>query len=70
MDGNVVAVLKAIGDTIIESAKDAGPMGIPSGHVYAILMGFNLSLSTYQSILAGLEKAGKIRVRNNCIHAV
>ena len=40
--------------------------GVPSGHLYARLMGF-MSLDTYNTIVSVLESAGKIKVKNHFI---
>jgi predicted transcriptional regulator len=57
----VQALILAIADTI----KELSP--IPSGHLYAALLGTQMSLDTYQQIISALEKAGKIKVSNNLI---
>lgn len=41
--------------------------GIPSGHVYAILMPQGMNLEVYQALLESMEKAGLIRVVNHLI---
>lgn len=39
----------------------AGDEGIPSGHLYARMMGYGMRLATYESILAGLVSAGLVQ---------
>ena len=49
----ILVLTTAIVDAINESTKNGG-MGIPSGHLYAQLMSFGLTLNSYESILARL----------------
>lgn len=50
--------------TIAEAVKEAGEFGIPSGHVYAMLIG-TMSLQTYEGIIDKLKGAGLIREDNS-----
>lgn len=68
-DERAARAVIALADIIIESAEAAGPMGAPSGPIYAMLMG-HVSLDVYQSIIGALVKAGRIEVRSDCIHAL
>ncbi len=45
---------------ICDAVRDAGPMGIPSGHLYAALMS-KVGLDAYNSILAVVVRKGWIR---------
>lgn len=49
-------VMAAIVEAIIESE----PAGMPSGHLYAAVMGHGMSLEGYESLMAGLTSAGVI----------
>jgi hypothetical protein len=51
--------LKVI-NTIHNCIEDAGEEGIPSGHLYAMLMGFGMTLDSYNAVISYLKKAGKI----------
>ena len=44
---------------ILEAITEAGSDGIPSGHLYSMLMG-TISLEIYQSIIDALVKAKEI----------
>ena len=61
----VTMIVHAVLDTIRES----GPMGAPSGILYAGLMAQGCSLSQYQSLMGALERAGKVRLDGDCYHA-
>ena len=65
-----VRALKAIADAIIETVRESGPLGAPSGVMYAALMAQGCSLDQYQQIMAGLVRAGKLRQSGHCYHAV
>lgn len=56
-----IAALRAILDAILEAVKAAGPHGAPGGVIYSALMASGCSLSQYQSFMAGLVRAGKLR---------
>lgn len=51
--------------TLIEAS---GPEGIPSGHLYAALMGF-MDLETYQSLIDLMIKSGGITLNNHVLRA-
>jgi hypothetical protein len=49
--------------TIAECIKAAGAMGLPSGHLYAMLMG-SMDIDTYNQYIGMLKKAGIIAESN------
>lgn len=55
IDAAVIAVIEAV----YEAIAAAGAEGIPSGHLYAALMGV-MNLDTYNGIISGLKSNGKI----------
>lgn len=62
-----MSALNTIIKTIEETVSDAGPLGVPSGHLYAALMGI-MSLDTYEKIMAGMVQSGRIVKRGQCYH--
>ena len=56
-------------NAILDAIKAAGQQGVPSGHLYAMLMG-RMSLSTYTSIIGALQVAGKITNQGHVLRAV
>lgn len=58
MDKKTAALLLMV-DLVDETIKDAEAHGIPSGHLYAMLMG-HISLDMYQAIVDALVKTKKI----------
>ena len=63
----VVEALRLAMACILDAAEAAGPMGAPSGVVYAALSAHGLTLPAYQQILDALIQAGKITVSGHCI---
>ena len=64
---NAEQLIKLIVDLILDTARDAMPLGAPSGVVYAALSSYGLSLTVYNQILATMQQEGVIVVENNCI---
>ncbi len=58
-----------IASAILDAIKDSGSRGIPSGHLYVMLMG-TLSLEQYQAIVDGLKDAKRIRIENHVLYAM
>lgn len=67
---NITEVLELAVDCIIEAARTAGPMGAPSGVVYAALSAHGMTLNVYQQIIDALVNTGRITVENHCIKVV
>jgi hypothetical protein len=67
---NRYAAILQICDAVVESIKAAGPMGAPSGVIYASLMVFGCNLEQYHSLLSILTKAGKIRQQGDLLFAI
>jgi len=53
--------LKSICDAVIDSVKLAGPLGAPAGPLYAALMAHGCSERQFESLMAGLVRANKLR---------
>lgn len=58
--------IRTVGDAIVEAAE-ATEFGAPSGVVYAALMSVGIRLAQYQSLLAILEKQGRIVIDGDLI---
>ena len=65
-----VQAVTEIANIIEETAREAGPLGVPSGIVYSALMNVGIDLSTYQAILSAMVDAGRITVSADLIKAV
>jgi hypothetical protein len=63
-----IRAIRLAADLIVEAAQEAGPLGAPSGVIYAALMGAGMTLDTYNAILGALQQAGRVRVENHCVH--
>jgi hypothetical protein len=53
-----IAALRAIADAIVEAVKAAGPVGAPSGVIYAALMASGCTLAQYESIMSAMVRSG------------
>lgn len=62
------AMRRAI-DALVDTIRDCGPMGCPSGVLYAGLMTTGVSLSTYERIIEALIAAGRIERRGHVLYA-
>jgi len=60
--------VKPVLDAIQEIVQRAGPEGIPSGHLYAMLMGY-MDLETYQTMIDIMVQAGGITLENHVLRA-
>jgi len=56
----LIAAIRAVGDTI----RDLGE--VPSGHLYAMLMG-HMSLETYNKLIGALQQSKLVKVENHLI---
>ena len=61
--------LAGVVDAIYDVIKASGPAGIPSGHLYAMLMG-KVGLSQYQGLIAILLNDGRVKQSNFLLTAV
>lgn len=64
------AALKEICDTIVSAVKAAGPMGCPSGNLYAVLMTAGCTMEQYDQMMGALVKAGKLTKQGHLYFAV
>jgi hypothetical protein len=65
-----VQAITAVANIIEDTAREAGPLGVPSGVVYAALMSAGIDLNTYQAILSAMAEAGRITVSADLIKVV
>jgi hypothetical protein len=65
-----IKAITALANIIEATAREAGPMGAPSGMVYMAVNGAGINLDTYQFVLDAMVKAGRITVGGDCIKAV
>jgi hypothetical protein len=62
----VLSILSAFLDTV----KEAGPRGAPSGPMYAAAMAQGLTLEQYEAIMRALVNAGKVRKEGHVFYFV
>ena len=63
-------LLRKIAEAIIESVREAGPMGAPAGPMYAALMSYGFSLDNFEQIMSGLVAAKMLRKSGHLYFAV
>lgn len=61
--------IRRIAAAIVESVKEAGELGAPSGIVYAALSAHGMSLDTYYQFIGVLVKLGKLRQDGDLLYA-
>ncbi len=54
-------------DVVMDTIRDAGKEGVPSGHLYAALMVIGMSYQTYTEMVDTLVTVGKVRCRNHVL---
>lgn len=62
----VFEYLKTAADLIRHMDEQRGGMGVPSGELYAVLMG-HMSYQTYTQLISKFKEAGLISLSNNLI---
>lgn len=63
--------LKIACEVVLECIKEAGDKGIPSGHLYAMLMShINIQLETYQLIIETLKQSKQITEQHYLLKAM
>lgn len=59
--------VREVMDILSDIIAAHGQLGVPSGHLYAMVMS-KMSLNTYQMFIDALEGAGKIRISNHVLY--
>jgi hypothetical protein len=54
---------------IVETVKETGSVGAPSGIMYAAVMNVGMRLEQYELIMAALVKDGRLRKRGHVYYA-
>lgn len=58
--------IQAVAAAVVDTVREAGEFGAPSGGLYAALMAHGCTLSQYQSLMRALVSAGKLVLRHDC----
>lgn len=64
-----LAAIRAIAAAIVDSVKEAGALGAPSGIVYAALSAHGCTLDQYQQFIGALVRTGKLRQSGDLLYA-
>lgn len=66
---NQLEAIRRIAAAIVETVKETGEQGAPSGIVYAALMSQGCTLDQYQSFISALVRTGKLRQEGDLLYA-
>lgn len=57
------AAMLAVCNAVTEAVTEAGQLGAPAGHLYAALMAHGCRLAQFESLMAALQRAGRVTKR-------
>ena len=69
MDEKTKQIVRALARAVCETVAECGPLGAPSGAVYAALMAYGCSLSQYESLVSTMVTAGMLRKEGQTLYA-
>jgi len=61
-----VVAVQRVALAVLESIEEAGPLGAPSGILYAALMGQGCTLTTYQQLMDPMVTRGFLILEQDC----
>lgn len=62
----MISILDAVATPIFEAIAEFGTSGVPSGHLYAVVMK-HMSLETYEIVIEMLVKSKRVRRAGNYV---
>lgn len=65
-----IQALREICSVVVDTIQKSGPMGMPGGHLYAILLPFGITLDQFDVLMNTLVEAKKITRVGQCYHGV
>ena len=65
-NAQAAAAIRQIADAIVDTVREAGPMGAPGGVMYAALMAHGCTLSQFEQLMAGLVSVGRLTKHDEC----
>lgn len=66
-DRRVVNAAQKAALAILESVRDAGELGLPSGHLYVALASKGCSMQRYENMLMSLRNTGMVKRDDECV---
>ena len=63
---NIAARLKEV---YLEAIKESGAQGLPNGHLYAMTMGYGVTLAIHEAIITALKQSGAVTESYNLLKA-
>lgn len=67
---NRLDALILVGDAVVETVQEAGPLGAPAGPMYAAFMALGVDLQQFEALMAGLVQAGRLRKSGDLYYAI
>lgn len=67
-DREIVLAAQAAALLIMKSIRDAGELGLPSGHLYVALASKGCSLERYEGMLRSLVNTGMVKRQDECLY--
>ena len=70
LDAKQADALRHIVSAVVETIRESGPLGAPSGVLYAALMAQGCTLNQFESLMGALVRARAVRKQGECYFAV
>jgi len=67
MDEKQKQTIWEIGNLIVETVKAAGSMGMPSGHLYAVMSSAGISIGVYEQLIGVLVELKKLNRKSHLL---
>ena len=65
-----IAAARTIASMVVETIRETGPLGCPSGVLYSGLMGMGCTLAQYEALIGALVNVGRVRKEGHLLFAV
>jgi hypothetical protein len=62
--------LRKVVTAVLDTIREAGPLGAPGGVIYAALMHVGCTLEQYEQLMGALVRSGRVRREGECYFAV
>ena len=69
MTNKEIALIAHMTDTVRQAIATTGQHGIPSGHLYAMMMSFGCTKQVYDHLINALLETGKITQSGNILRS-
>lgn len=66
---DAVSIASTLKSIYLEAIKTSGDKGIPNGHLYAMVMGYGVTLEIHNAIITALKENGSVNESYNLLKA-